>query len=236
MNILCVIGARGNSKGLPGKNIRPLLGKPLIGWSIEHARACPEISRVIVSTDNPDVARVAREFGAEVPFIRPAELATDAIGKWEVWQHALHFVDQELKWPVDLFVDLDCTSPLRETSDISNAIQQMLHEDADCVFSICEARKNPYFNLVEYEGEYLRISKKLPYLVVCRQDTPKVYEHVASIYVLRPDYVRTGKGLLDGRALGYLMPPERSLDVDSEFDFELIEYLMRKKLAPVTGL
>lgn len=236
MNVLCIIGARGNSKGLPGKNIRPLLGKPLIGWSIEQAKACPEITRVIVSTDDPDIAGVAREFGAEVPFLRPAELATDTAGKWEVWQHALSFVDQELTWPVDLFVDLDCTSPLREVADISNAINELLNEDVDGVFTICEARKNPYFNLVEYEGEYLRISKKLPHPVVYRQDAPKVYEHVASIYVLRPDYIRTAGGLLEGRVRGYPIPRERSLDVDSELDFELIEYLMRERLTSKTSL
>ena len=230
MNVLCVIGARGGSKGLPGKNIRPLLGKPLIGWTIEQAKSCPEISRVIVSTDSSDIAQVARDFGAEVPFIRPAELATDSAGKWEVWQHALNFVEQELKWPVDLFVDLDCTGPLREISDISNAIDQLLREDLDGVFSICEARKNPYFNLVEYEGDHLRVSKKLPNPIVARQAAPKVYEHVGCLYILKPDYVRTARGLLEGRVKGYLLPPERGIDVDGELEFEFVEYIMNKKL------
>ena len=232
MNILCVIGARGSSKGLPGKNTRPLLGKPMIAWSIEQARSCPEISRVMVSTDHPEIARVAVASGAEVPFIRPTELASDTAGKWGVWQHALNFVEQELEWPVDVFVDLDCTSPLREVSDITRAISQLLASDADCVFSVCEARKNPYFNLLEIDDGYLRLSKKPPRPVVRRQDAPAVYEHVASIYALRPDYLRRANGLLEGRAIGCLMPQSRSLDVDSESDFELIEYLMHRKLAP----
>jgi CMP-N-acetylneuraminic acid synthetase len=234
MNITCVIGARGGSQGVPGKNIRPLLGKPLIAWSIEQALACPRIRRVVVSTDSPAIAEVARAHGAEVPFMRPAELATSTAGKWEVWQHALQACDaHHAGEPVDLFVDLDCTSPLREVDDISRAIEQFERSPGvDAVFSVCEARKNPYFNMLEAEEDgRLRICKALPKPLVRRQDAPQVLEHVASVYVLSPAYLRRGTGLLSGRTQGYLMAPERSLDIDCEFDFELVEYLMRKRLA-----
>jgi CMP-N-acetylneuraminic acid synthetase len=234
MNITCVIGARGGSQGVPGKNIRPLLGKPLIAWSIEQALACPRIRRVVVSTDSPAIAEVARAHGAEVPFMRPAELATSTAGKWEVWQHALQACDaHHAGEPVDLFVDLDCTSPLREVEDISRAIEQFERSPGvDAVFSVCEARKNPYFNMLEAEEDgRLRICKALPKPLVRRQDAPQVLEHVASVYVLSPAYLRRGTGLLSGRTQGYLMAPERSLDIDCEFDFELVEYLMRKRLA-----
>jgi CMP-N-acetylneuraminic acid synthetase len=234
MNITCVIGARGGSQGVPGKNIRPLLGKPLIAWSIEQALACPRIRRVVVSTDSPAIAEVARAHGAEVPFMRPAELATSTAGKWEVWQHALQACDAHYAGePVDLFVDLDCTSPLREVDDISRAIEQFERSPGvDAVFSVCEARKNPYFNMLEAEEDgRLRICKALPKPLVRRQDAPQVLEHVASVYVLSPAYLRRGTGLLSGRTQGYLMAPERSLDIDCEFDFELVEYLMRKRLA-----
>lgn len=234
MNITCVIGARGGSQGVPGKNIRPLLGKPLIAWSIEQALACPRIRRVVVSTDSPAIAEVARAHGAQVPFMRPAELATSTAGKWEVWQHALQACDAHYAGePMDLFVDLDCTSPLREVDDISRAIEQFEHSPGvDAVFSVCEARKNPYFNMLEVEEDgRLRICKALPRPLVRRQDAPQVLEHVASVYVLSPGYLRRSTGLLSGRTQGYLMAPERSLDIDSEFDFELVEYLMRKRLA-----
>jgi CMP-N-acetylneuraminic acid synthetase len=234
MNITCVIGARGGSQGVPGKNIRPLLGKPLIAWSIEQALACPRIRRVVVSTDSPAIAEVARAHGAEVPFMRPAELATSTAGKWEVWQHALQACDAHYAGePVDLFVDLDCTSPLREVDDISRAIEQFERSPGvDAVFSVCEARKNPYFNMLEVDEDgRLRICKALPKPLVRRQDAPQVLEHVASVYVLSPAYLRRGTGLLSGRTQGYLMAPERSLDIDCEFDFELVEYLMRKRLA-----
>lgn len=230
MNILCVIGARGGSKGLKGKNIRPLLGKPLIAWSIEQAKACPEISRVIVSTDDQRIADVALQYGAEVPFLRPGELAGDRVGKWAVWRHALEYCESKLNWPVDIYVDLDCTSPLRDVEDISRAIGQFQRSKVDAVFSICQARKNPYFNMVEYENGRLRICKPLPKPILSRQEAPPVYEHVGSIYVLSPDYLRRGTGLLSGRTEGYDIGSAKSLDVDSEFDFELIECLMKHRL------
>jgi CMP-N,N'-diacetyllegionaminic acid synthase len=229
MNITCVIGARGGSKGLAGKNIRPLLGKPLIAWSIEQAKACAEVTRVVVSTDSDAIADVAREYGAEVPFMRPPELAGDSAGKWEVWQHALAGCDAQYPEPIDIYVDLDCTSPLRDVEDISKAIAQFRTSKADAVFSVCEARKNPYFNMLEIVEGCQRISKALPTPIVRRQDAPAVYEHVASIYVLAPAYLRKGTGLLSGCTQGYDIGSAKSLDVDSQFDFELIEYLMRKK-------
>lgn len=230
MNVTCVISARGGSKGLAGKNIRPLLGKPLIGWSIEQALACPEINRVVVSTDSEAIATVAQSFGAEVPFMRPAELANDSAGKWGVWQHALEACDRHFDEPIDLFVDLDCTSPLRDVDDISNAIAQFRRSNVDAVFSVCEARKNPYFNMLEIVDGCQRICKSLSRPIVRRQDAPVVYEHVASIYILDPGYLRRGTGLLSGRTHGYDIGASKSLDVDSEFDFELIEYLMKKRL------
>jgi CMP-N-acetylneuraminic acid synthetase len=236
MNITCVIGARGGSKGVAGKNFRPLLGKPLIAWSIEQALACPDIKRVVVSTDSEAIAEVSRAAGAHVPFMRPDELANDTAGKWAVWQHALAATDAHFAGdPIELFVDLDCTSPLRDVDDISKAIAQFRATDKDAVFTVCEARKNPYFNMLETdESGNLRISKQLPKPIVRRQDAPKVVEHVASIYVLSPDYLRRGTGLLSGRTEGYDIGPAKSLDIDSEFDFELVEYLMRKRLGLLT--
>jgi len=230
VNIVCVIGARGGSKGLPGKNLRPLLGKPLIAWSIEQAKACPEIGRVVVSTDSEAIAAVAREYGADVPFMRPPELASDTSGKWPVWQPALEACERHYGEPIDLYVDLDCTSPLREVEDISRAIAQFLASGVDAVFSVCEARKNPYFNMLEAEGGCLRMSKTLPTAIVRRQDAPRVLEHVASIYVLSPEYLRRGSGLLSGCTQGYDIGQAKSLDIDSDFDLELVTFLLRRRI------
>jgi CMP-N,N'-diacetyllegionaminic acid synthase len=230
VNTVCVIGARGGSKGLPGKNLRPLLGKPLIAWSIEQAKACPEISRVVVSTDSEAIADVARDYGADVPFLRPDVLAGDTAGKWNVWQHALEACERHYGAPVDIYVDLDCTSPLREVDDISRAIAQFVSAGVDAVFSVCEARKNPYFNMLEIEDGCQRICKPLPRPIVRRQDAPRVLEHVASIYVLSPAYIRRGTGLLSGCTQGYDIGQEKSLDIDSDFDFELVSFLLRRRM------
>jgi CMP-N,N'-diacetyllegionaminic acid synthase len=237
MSILCVIGARGGSQGLPGKNVRPLIGKPLIAWSIEQALATPEISRVVVSTDSSAIAEIALNAGAVVPFLRPAELAGPTVGKFQVWQHALAECRRFFSEDYECYVDLDCTNPLRETRDISNCITQFRQRriaGVDAVFTVCNARKNPYFNLVEADAKgALKISKPLPGKILGRQAAPRVFEHVASIYVLAPEYIESAMHLLDGHAEGYDIGEAKSLDVDSEFDFELIEFLMHRKLCNV---
>jgi len=235
MKILAVIGARGGSEGLPGKNIRPLLGKPLIAWSIEQARATPEIDRIVISTDSKEIAAAALAAGAEVPFMRPPDLAGPTVGKFQVWQHALAACERHYREQYDAFVDLDCTNPLRDPADISACIRQFdagRLRGVDAVFTICEARKNPYFNLVEPDRSgALRMSKSLGPTVLSRQAAPPVYEHVASIYVLDTNYIRRAAHLLDGHAEGYDIGQAKSLDIDSEFDFRIVEMLMRDKQA-----
>lgn len=238
MKTLCVISARGGSRGLPGKNIRPMLEKPLIVWSIEQALATPGIDRVVVSTDSEEIAKVARGAGAETPFIRPDYLSTSEAGKFDVFKHALASCEQHYAEKYEFYLDLDCTSPLRDVSDITACIAQfrdLRQKGVDGVFSICTARKNPYFNLLEADDtRALKICKKLSSTIVRRQDAPAVYEHVASIYVLSPQYIRSASYLLDGHTEGYDIGSEKSLDVDSDFDFVLVEYLMKRKLGLLT--
>jgi CMP-N-acetylneuraminic acid synthetase len=151
MKTLCVISARGGSQGLPGKNMRNMLGKPLIIWSIEQALATPGIDRVVVSTDSEEMASIAMRAGAEVPFIRPEHLSTSGAGKFGVFKHALEFCEKTFKEDYEFYLDLDCTNPLRDISDILGCIEQFRSsrkDGVDGVFSICTARKNPYFNLL----------------------------------------------------------------------------------------
>jgi CMP-N-acetylneuraminic acid synthetase len=233
MKTICVISARGGSRGVPGKNIRTINGKPLIVWSIEQALATKEIDKVVVSTDSEEIAKVAREAGAETPFIRPDFLSTSEAGKFGVFKHALEACEEYYNEKFDIYVDLDCTSPLRDVEDISACIKLFREKKlngVDGVFTICESRKNPYFNLLESNQKgALKICKKLENTIIRRQDAPNVYEHVASIYVLDPEYIKKANYLLDGHTEGYDIGSEKSLDIDSDFDFLLIEYLMKIK-------
>ncbi len=236
--ILCVIGARGGSQGVPGKNIRPLLGKPVIVWAIQKALAVPGIDRVVVSTDSEEIAGVARAAGAEVPFLRPATLASSEAGKFQVWQHALQACEQQDGIAYDLYIDIDCTNPLLQVGDIQGALQtfRQLRQDGldpDAVFTVSEARRNPYFNLVEANNDgVLRMSKSIGTgAVLARQRAPAVYEHVAGAYVLTTKYLKSASHLLDGRAFGYQIPAERAFDIDSELDFALIEFLLKHQLS-----
>jgi CMP-N,N'-diacetyllegionaminic acid synthase len=238
MTGLCVISARGGSRGLPGKNIRPLLGKPMIVWSIEQALSTPEIDHVAVSTDSTMIADVARQAGAAVPFLRPDHLSTSEAGKFDVWKHALGAFEEYYGEEFEFFLDLDCTGPLRDISDISKIIAMFRDRKkfgADGVFTVCEARKNPYFNMVEKnQNGAMKISKTLPGSIVRRQDAPDVFEHVASIYIMDPAYIRSSNYMLDGHMEGYDIGVEKSLDVDSELDFQFIEFLMKRKLGIAT--
>jgi CMP-N,N'-diacetyllegionaminic acid synthase len=235
ISILCVISARGGSQGVPGKNVRPMHGKPLIARAVETALAAPEIDRVVISTDSPAIAQAGIGAGAEVPFTRPAELAQSDTGKFQVWKHALAACEEQEGKRYDLYVDLDCTNPLIEASDVSAAIarfrllrEQGVHVDA--VFTVAQARRNPYFNLVEPDvSGALKMSKARGSTVLSRQNAPPVYEHVAGVYVLDADYVRRAEHLLEGHAAGYEVPEDKALDVDSELDFQVIEYLLGRR-------
>ncbi len=226
MNIITIC-ARGGSAGVPGKNIRPLCGKPLIGWTIEQAFASKVADEVFVSTDSEDIARVARSFGAQVPFLRPAELATSTAGKLPVIQHLVEWVEAQ-HGPVNAIVDLDPTSPLRDIADIQTCFS-MLDANTDVVITGYEADKNPYFNMVELKanGFYERVC--LPGSeVLGRQSAPKVFAMNASIYVWHRHSLSSS--LWDSPKIRlHVMPRERSVDIDHEIDFDMVTLLMRKK-------
>lgn len=223
------IGARKGSKGVPGKNTRPIHGKPLIDWSLDQLLASPRVGAVVVSTDDAALRDHALAKGALDIGLRPAHLATDTAGKWGVWQHALAEAEARLG-PVEAFLDLDCTSPLRLPEDIDGALDLFFAQRPDMVMSCCEARKNPYFNLVEPDATgALHVSKPLPGGVVARQQAPVVWEHAASTYVVAPDYLRRAASLFEGRVIPYLMPPGRCIDIDSPLDFRIVEFLLRER-------
>ena len=225
------IGARAGSKGVPGKNFRDLHGKPLIDWSLDQLFDCARVDHVVVSTDSPDIHAHAMKRGCLDIGLRPAELATDTAAKWHVWQHALGEVEKQTG-PVSVFLDLDCTSPLRLPQDIAAGLDLFAKEQPDMVMSCVESRKNPYFNILETDATgALHVSKPLPGGVVARQQAPQVYDHVGLVYVLRPDYLRRAKSLFEGRVIPLVLPVERGLDVDSPFDWDVIDFLMGRQIA-----
>lgn len=223
MTTIATICARGGSQGVPGKNIRPLCGKPLIVHTIEQAQACAGISAIYISTDDREIADVATQAGAIVPFLRPAELATSSAPKVPVIDHLVEHLRQT-GVSVGRVVDLDPTSPLRAVSDIEQAMA-LFDTETDVVITGFESEKNPYFNMVEVQSDgNIGLVKKPASSIAGRQGAPKVFSMNASIYVWRPEALK--RGIWDGRVKLFVMPRERSIDIDSEIDFFFVEKLM----------
>lgn len=223
MATLFLIPARGGSKGIPGKNIKPFCGKPLICHSIDHARALSDDSLICVSTDSEEIRRVAEGYGLNVPFLRPAELATDRSGSREVMIHALDRY-RDMGVDIDRLVLLQPTSPLRTSEDIQNCLD-LYTPQLDMVVSVKEAATNPYYNAFEPDEDgYLHISKG-PGTYTRRQDAPKVWEYNGAVYVINPDSLRERPmGLFKHRRM-YAMPAERSVDLDTPLDWLMAEQL-----------
>lgn len=225
------IFARGGSKGLPGKNIKNLAGKPLIAYSIETALACDSLETVIVSTDDPEIAQVARDFGAETPFMRPAELAGDTSPEWLAWRHAIEWFNKD-RGELDIFVSLPATSPFRAVSDVDACIAA-LHDDpsADIVVTVREAERSPYFNMVSMdESGYARLVIESAKSVSRRQDVPAVYDMTTVAYAARPSFVLNAARIFDGRVRTVLVPAERALDIDTPYDFMLAECIASSRI------
>ncbi len=220
--VLAIITARGGSKGLPRKNVLPLAGRPLIGWSIAAALASDAVRRVVVSTDDPEITEVARAEGAEVPFLRPAELASDTATSVDVLRHAL------TECPgLDYFVLLQPTSPLRLATDIDAAWQRMQATGAASCVSVCETSESPW--LMYLQSEEGRLSRLLPEPPkgLRRQDLPSAYRLNGAIYLARRDWFLANGRLIDADTVALVMPPERSVDIDTRADFDLAEGLLR---------
>lgn len=229
--ILLTVAARGGSKGVKNKNFRPLCGIPLIAHTIMQAKQWGRAERIVCSTDSEEIASVARQYGADVPFMRPAELATDVSGKVEVLRHALKTVELDTKTHYTIIVDLDATAPVRKVSDIEGALQLFLEKRPKTVFSVVPARKNPYFNMVELDDENRAVLvKALDSTVKRRQDAPRVYDMNASIYVYDRDYLldESTRSAISDRSFAFVMDELSAFDIDSEVDFQFIEFLVSK--------
>jgi N-acylneuraminate cytidylyltransferase len=223
------IFARGGSKGIPGKNIRAFQGRPLIEWSIKHAKAIERINRVIVSTDSIEIAEIARNAGAEVPFMRPAYLATDASSELDAWKHALNYLADHEDSPPPVMISVPTTSPLRSISDIERCIDEFELGQSDIVLGITEPAHNPFFNMVvKTENEHLELVNSGYGTFFGRQNSPKVYAITTVCYVAKTSYIMSSNSILEGQVSGVLIPSERSIDIDTQLDFEIAEFLASK--------
>lgn len=228
MKAIAFIFARGGSKGLPGKNIRSLGGKPLIAWSIQDALAINRIERIIVSTDSEEIATVARDFGAEVPFLRPAELARDDSSEWLAWQHALTYVRETTGAFPEVMLSIPTTAPLRLTEDIENCLDEFEKGDADMVITITDAHRSPYFNMVKANGDgTVGLVNPPQSTLIRRQDSPLVYDMATVCYVANPDFVMTHNATFEGRVRAVHVPVERAIDIDTLLDFQIAESLLK---------
>lgn len=227
MKAKAFIFARGGSKGLPGKNIRPLGGKPLIAWSIEHALAVSRIEGVIVSTDSEEIAAVARECGAEVPFIRPAELARDDSPEWLAWRHALNYLLVRDGALPEVMVSVPTTGPLRLPLDIENCLDEYEKGDADIVVTVTNAHRSPYFNMVKTNTDgTVGLVNPPQSSILRRQDAPVVFDMATIAYVVRPEFVMSHSAVFEGRVRAVHVPIERAIDIDSLLDFQIAECLL----------
>jgi CMP-N-acetylneuraminic acid synthetase len=233
MRYVALICVRKGSKGLPGKNTRSLGGIPLVGWSIILAKQVKEISRIIVSTDSEEIAQIAKEHGAEVPFIRPNELAQDDSPEWLVWRHALDYLKNQ-NYGIDGLIVLPATAPLREVQDVINCIIEFEKGGVDVVITVCDAHRSPYFNMVSVdESGYSSLVFTQQKNLARRQDAPCVFDMTTVAYVVRPQFVYEHEGVFDGKVRSIYIPAERALDIDTPLDFEIAEYLFSKKHSSV---
>jgi len=226
---LCTICARGGSKGVKNKNIRPLLGKPLITYSIDQARASGLFVGIAVSSDSSAILDVARNAGADWIIVRPDELARDDSPKLPVIEHCVLMTESMTGRKFETLVDLDASAPLRTVDDIRGVVQLLEEKRAPNVITGVPARKSPYFNLVEMtETGSVRLAKVPDKPVVRRQDAPRCFDMNASIYAWRRDALIGSRTLFHPDTLLFEMAPETAHDIDSELDFEFVEWLMQK--------
>ena len=231
MKAIAFIFARGGSKGLPGKNIRPLNGKPLIAWSIEHALAVKRIDRVIVSTDSYEIAEIAREYGAEVPFIRPVELAGDNSAEWLAWQHALNYLMRSTGALPEVMVSVPTTAPLRLPIDIESCLDEYEKGNTDIVITVSNAHRSPYFNMVKNNPDgSVGLVNPPQSTIARRQDAPAVYDMATVCYVANPVFVMTHNAIFEGKVRAVNIPIERAIDIDTLLDFQIAECLLNIKM------
>ena len=233
--ILAIIPARGGSKGVKRKNIKLLNGKPLIWYTIEAAKKSEVIDKIIVSTDDEEIADVAKKFGAEVPFMRPSNLASDTSSSMDVYIHAIEWINNNFEERYDYILILQPTSPLRSSDDIIASIELVINKDANSVVSVCKVDHHPYWtNTLDKDLALNKFIKKEA-INKNRQELPDHYRLNGAIYIAKPNYLLKNRNWYKEDSYAYIMPRVRSVDIDSEIDFTIAEVLIKKQQSYKTG-
>ena len=230
--IVGFIFARGGSKGVLRKNIRPLADRPLIAYAIEIGLQSQFIKRVVVSTDDEEIAQIAQNFGAEVPFLRPKELAEDNSPELLSWKHAIRILNEQDKGQeLDVFVSIPPTAPLRTIEDVDNCISTFMENNVDVVITVKKTSRHPSFNMVILDEEnYAKLFYPTDKQVTRRQEAPPVFAVTTVAYVARPKFIlEATSSIYEGKLKAVLIPEERALDIDTELDFQFAEFLITKK-------
>jgi CMP-N,N'-diacetyllegionaminic acid synthase len=230
MKRICSVCARAGSKGVKGKNVRPLAGVPLIAHSLRHAVESGLFDVIAVSSDSPELLAIAQQHGAGILVVRPAEMATDTAAKLPVIRHCVAEAEARTGWRFDTCVDLDATSPLRSVEDVRAVVELLESSHAGNVITAMPARRSPYFNMVEVADDgVVRLSKPVSPSFVRRQDAPACFDMNASIYAWTRNALMSERGLFNPDTRLHVMPEERSIDIDSELDFQFVEFLMSQR-------
>lgn len=230
MKTVGFIFARGGSVGLPGKNLFEFAGKPLIAWSIECALEVSRIERLIVSTDSHEIAEISRRYGAEVPFIRPENLATSESPEWDSWRHGLKYLVETTGYLPDLMVSIPPVAPLRKSIDIENCLNEYDKGLSDVVITVTDASRSPYFNMVspKPDGGYGLVCP--PEVAINhRQKVPNVYDMTTVCYVANSEFVLSKNSIFEGRVGAVHVPIDRSIDIDTLLDLQIAEFTFRLK-------
>lgn len=228
--IIVTIGARGGSKGIPHKNILPLAGKPLLVHSIEAAKEFGWADRITVSTDDPKIQKVAQKWGVEVPYLRPAKLSGDVVSRELVIAYAAQAAEKYWHEKYDIIVDLGNATPLKTGKDVREVVKLLVDTPKTKVaFSVTPAARNPYYNMVEVDAHgYAHMSKRFAKKIHRRQDSPKVYDMNDGIYAMWRDTYLKERTVRTNKVRVYIMPPERSVDIDRPIDFKIAELLLKE--------
>ena len=229
INIRCTICMRGGSKGISNKNIRIINGKPLLYYTIDQAKKSKLFNKIVVSTDSNEIKKLSLKFGVDHVFLRPKKMAKDNSPKLPVIMHIFKTAEKFYNTKFDVLVDLDATSPLRNIKDIINSYKMFVKNKSPNLISACISKKNPYYNIIEYKNKKLSISKKNIKIPDSRQQTPITYDMNASIYIWTRGFLLKENSLFSGKLGFYEMPEDRSIDIDSPLDWEIVKMLMEKR-------